>query len=618
MEPMRQRRGFFGWIGWLFRSIWRTVDFVRRVSLNLLFLVVILLLVSAFFVSGHVPLPDGAVLLLKPQGNLVETTPSDDPFDLLRSAEGERDTRLGDLIEATLRAAKDDRIKLIAIETDALGSAPLAKLQELRAALNVARAAGKPIYAWGRHFTQSQYYLASAADQVMMPTDGFVLIRGFALYKTYFKGSLDAMGIKVNVFRAGEYKSFAEPYTRESMSDADREATKTLLEGAWDLYRQDVASARKIAPATLDDTIAHYRQRLEEAGGSPGALAKQAGWIDTFMTADAWKAFLTEKVGKSLLEEGYKRVSVEEYLTHVRGKSVAHADKLGLVVVEGTIVDGVSGMGTAGAQTLVERIERLGQDKDVKALVVRIDSPGGSATASESIRRALIQVKAQGKPIVVSMSAVAASGGYWIATAGDTIYADPATITGSIGVFALYPEIGQPLNKLGMTVDGVATSALAGAFDPRRPLDEDAAQALQMVINHTYQEFIDLVSKARSMAPEDVKKVAEGRVWTGVDAKAHGLVDMLGGLEEAVAEAAKRANLDKFERMEPKSELLPRERLIRWFTESTGVKVRSVRQHAPSTAMLLEQQIKKDVTELWNWNDPLHTYTHCFCAPVQE
>ena len=618
MEPMRQRRGFFGWIGWLFRSIWRTVDFVRRVSLNLLFLVVILLLVSAFFVSGHVPLPDGAVLLLKPQGNLVETTPSDDPFDLLRSAEGERDTRLGDLIEATLRAAKDDRIKLIAIETDALGSAPLAKLQELRAALNVARAAGKPIYAWGRHFTQSQYYLASAADQVMMPTDGFVLIRGFALYKTYFKGSLDAMGIKVNVFRAGEYKSFAEPYTRESMSDADREATKTLLEGAWDLYRQDVASARKIAPATLDDTIAHYRQRLEEAGGSPGALAKQAGWIDTFMTADAWKAFLTEKVGKSLLEEGYKRVSVEEYLTHVRGKSVAHADKLGLVVVEGTIVDGVSGMGTAGAQTLVERIERLGQDKDVKALVVRIDSPGGSATASESIRRALIQVKAQGKPIVVSMSAVAASGGYWIATAGDTIYADPATITGSIGVFALYPEIGQPLNKLGMTVDGVATSALAGAFDPRRPLDEDAAQALQMVINHTYQEFIDLVSKARSMPPEDVKKVAEGRVWTGVDAKAHGLVDMLGGLEEAVAEAAKRANLDKFERMEPKSELLPRERLIRWFTESTGVKVRSVRQHAPSTAMLLEQQIKKDVTELWNWNDPLHTYTHCFCAPVQE
>ena len=615
---MRQRRGFFGWIGWLFRSIWRTVDFVRRVSLNLLFLVVILLLVSAFFVSGHVPLPDGAVLLLKPQGNLVETTPSDDPFDLLRSAEGERDTRLGDLIEATLRAAKDDRIKLIAIETDALGSAPLAKLQELRAALNVARAAGKPIYAWGRHFTQSQYYLASAADQVMMPTDGFVLIRGFALYKTYFKGSLDAMGIKVNVFRAGEYKSFAEPYTRESMSDADREATKTLLEGAWDLYRQDVASARKIAPATLDDTIAHYRQRLEEAGGSPGALAKQAGWIDTFMTADAWKAFLTEKVGKSLLEEGYKRVSVEEYLTHVRGKSVAHADKLGLVVVEGTIVDGVSGMGTAGAQTLVERIERLGQDKDVKALVVRIDSPGGSATASESIRRALIQVKAQGKPIVVSMSAVAASGGYWIATAGDTIYADPATITGSIGVFALYPEIGQPLNKLGMTVDGVATSALAGAFDPRRPLDEDAAQALQMVINHTYQEFIDLVSKARSMPPEDVKKVAEGRVWTGVDAKAHGLVDMLGGLEEAVAEAAKRANLDKFERMEPKSELLPRERLIRWFTESTGVKVRSVRQHAPSTAMLLEQQIKKDVTELWNWNDPLHTYTHCFCAPVQE
>jgi protease IV len=595
-------------------GIWRGIDGLRRVFLNLVFLLVLAILLGAWLASRPPEVPDGAALVLAPGGDLVEENRVTGPLSLLREGPGHPETPMAELLEALAYARADSRIHALVIDTDKLEGGGLAKLQELRRAIADFRAAGKPVYAWGARFDQAQYLLAASAEEVTMAPDGHLLVRGFARYTTYFKGLLDKLGIQVHVFKVGTWKSFTEPYTRDNMSDADRQATTELLQGAWGMYRQAVAESRKLAPEAVDHYVQAFKDLLAAVDGDGARMALDAKLVDALLPKDEWEARLEERLGKADDDKGYKRIEISDYLAAVRDARPRQADKVAVLVAQGAILDGEQPPGAVGGDSLARMIRAAREDDAVKALVLRIDSPGGSAFASEVIRREVERTRKAGKPVVASMSSVAASGGYWIATGADEIWADPGTITGSIGIFAMFPVVAEPLARMGLTVDGVQTSRLAGALDPRRPLDPEAAEALQLAISHGYASFIRRVAEGRKMTPEAVEGVAEGRVWLGQEAQKRGLVDELGGFEQAVAAAAKRAGLERFEVIRAEAELPVRERLMRHMLDGAipGLPVRATTTASPLGKVLAELQTKAG--ELLRWNDPDHVYAHCLCA----
>jgi len=593
-------------------AIWGLIDGLRRLALNLLFLLMVAILL-VFFAAKTPEVPDGAALVLAPGGDLVEQASVTSPLSLLREGVGHPETPMAELLEALAAARVDSRIRALVIDIDKLENAGLAKVEELRRSIAAFRAAGKPVYAWGARFNQAQYLLAAAAEEVTLAPDGHVLVRGLARYTTYFKGLLDKLGIKVHVFKVGTWKSFTEPYTRDTMSDEDRQATTELLQGAWALYRHGVAESRKLEPQAVDRYVQTFKDLLAAADGDGARMALDAKLVDALLGKDEWEARLRERLGAGDDGKGYKRVELTAYLEAVRAARPAQPDKVAVLVAQGAILDGEQPPGAVGSDTLARMIQAARDDEAVKALVLRIDSPGGSAFASEVIRRELELTRKAGKPVVASMSAVAASGGYWIATAADEIWASPGTITGSIGIFAMFPEVGEPLARLGLTVDGVETSRLAGALDPRRPLDPEAAEALQLGIGHGYASFIRRVAEGRKMAPEAVEAVAQGRVWLGSDAKTRGLVDQLGGFEQAVAAAARRAGLERFEVIRAEAELPVRERFLRHLVDAAAPWLpRMAAPRSPFGMLLADLQDRAG--ELLRWNDPNHLYAHCLCA----
>lgn len=604
-------KALFRLIGRLFVFLWRAFDFVRRALFNLVFIVIVLALVVAFW-HPAMPLPERSALHLRPTGMLVEQRSISDPFALLSPESLAAETSLADLLEVLDAARDDPRISAVVLETDDLEGAGLSKLSELRAALERFRAFGKPVLARGERFTQGQYYLASAASELHLAPDGFVLISGLSRYLSYFKGALDALGVKLHVFRVGEYKSFSEPFTRSNMSDEDRESSRDLLGALWNVFRNDISSARKMNLDAFDRYVTDYPGQLAAQGGDAAAVALKAGLVDRLSNRDEWLALLKERVGASQDGTGYQALSMQRYLAQVRAQRVEGAAKIAVIAVQGGIVDGEGGSGSAGGDAIAAMIRDARDNPAIKALVLRIDSPGGSAWASELIRREMEITRKAGKPVIASMSSTAASGGYWIAAGADEIWAHPATVTGSIGVFAMFPEFSQPLDRLGVTVDGVATGPLAGALDPRRPLDAAAAGALQAAIEHSYGRFLKTVGDARKMAVHEVDQVARGRVWTGEAASRLGLVDQLGGFPDAIQAAAKRAGLAQFEVVWPEGELTPGQRLMRSLGDMAQAALPIHRLTAsPFERMLTD--LRAEARDLLAWNDPQHVYAHCLC-----
>ncbi|HRP98017.1 MAG TPA: signal peptide peptidase SppA [Rhodocyclaceae bacterium] len=606
-------KGLFRFIGRLFGFLFVLVDVLRRTFFNLVFLLIVAVVV-ALLLRPALPLPQDSALVVRPAGVLVEQARIEDPFALLRPAGvGVGQTPLRDLLEAINAARDDARISALVIETDDFAQGGLSKLAELRAAIEAFKTSGKPVFARGERFTQPQYYLASAADEVHLSDDGFVLLRGLARYVTYFKNALDALGVKVHVFRVGEYKSFSEPFTRADMSDEDRDSSRDLLAGLWNLFREDVAASRGIALEALDAYVLDFGAALAASDGNGARAALDAGLVDRFSTRDEWTAWLKERVGVSDDGEDFRGISLARYLATIRAERPSAAAQVAVLVAQGSILDGSGTPGAVGGDTLARLIGQVRDDPRVKAVVLRIDSPGGSAWASELIRRELELTRKAGKPVVASMSSTAASGGYWIAAGADEIWAHPATLTGSIGIFAMFPEFAEPLSRMGVTVDGVATGPLAGAFDPRRPLEPLAAEALQLGIEHGYRRFIETVAHARDMSTADVERIAQGRVWTGQAADKLGLVDQLGGLDAAVAAAARRAGLERFEVVWPEAGLSARELLLRRFAELTDFVPSGRPVGADSSLGGLLEGLRRDAEALLEWNDPRHLYTHCLC-----
>lgn len=606
-------RGLFRFLFATLRLFVRTLDFVVR-GLFYAMLIFSVGVLVAFFFRPAPEIPEGAALLLRPTGSLVEQPVFERPLDLLAAGGAPAgQASLGDLLEA-IRVAKDDaRIKALIIETDELMAGGMSKLAELRAAILDFKASGKPVLARGERFTQGQYYLATVADELHLSPDGFVLLHGLSRYGTYFKEALDSLGVKVHVFRVGEYKSFSEPFTRKDMSEEDREASRDLLDGLWTMLRDDIAAARKLAPEAVEAHVQNYRDALAAAGGDSALAARNAGLVDRFSTRDEWRGRLVERVGADGGGDA-RTVEIGEYLAVVRGARRAPAEQVAVLVAQGAIVDGREPAGVVGGDTFAELIRAAREDDQVKAVVVRIDSPGGSAWASEVVRRELELTRQAGKPVIASMSSVAASGGYWIAAGADEIWAAPSTLTGSIGIFAMFPEFSEPLRRLGIGVDGVATAPLAGALDPRRPLSPAAADAMQLGIEHGYRRFLDVVGKARDMSAAEVDAVARGRVWTGKAAHELGLVDQLGGLEAAIAAAAKRAGISDYDVVWPTAGESLQQRLLRrltGFAEEFGIDAGPAAK--PSALVRLLAEVEAPAAALLRWNDPQHLYMHCLC-----
>ncbi len=607
----------------------RGLDGLRRFLVNVLFFGLLAGLVIASL-GGRPKVPDGAALVLNIRGTIVEQLERVDPVErfVARSTGAgavASETLLRDLTDA-LRLAKDDaRIKAVYLDTNDMAGAGFTKLRDLRRALADFKQSGKKVIAYGDDYMQPQYYLAAQADEVYLHPEGMVLIEGFGRQRNYYKEGLDRFGIEMHVFRVGEYKSAVEPYLRDDMSREAREMSLDTYGDLWRGWLADVAEARKITPGDVTALVEGLPDRLRAAKGDMGALAKEARLVDTLAPRDEVRKRLIALVGEDEESHSFKQVGHATYLkakggdrSGARGKARAVA----VVVAKGSILDGTQPAGTIGGDSTARLLRNAREDESVRAVVLRVDSPGGSAFASEIIRRECELVRQAGKPLVVSMGTVAASGGYWIATASDEIWAAPETITGSIGIYGVFPSIHKPLAKyFGIHTDGVGTTRFSDVLRPDRPLDPGVADVIRQSIDDGYQDFITRVGEARKMTPEQVDKIGRGRIWSGEDAKGLGLVDQLGTLQQAIESAAAKAKLEKGYRVwYVEKEKSFREQLLEMF--AAGARAAAGEEaladpgstRSPFSVAASLRRIERDVAELARWNDPRGIYAHCLCG----
>jgi len=544
-----RRHGFWAFLCTLGRGI----NVVRLLIINLVFfavLFVLLLLLTAGVAGSRMQrdLQNDSVLVIKPQGQLVEQYSIDPIQRALAGLSGEtpRQIQLRDLVGAIDAAAEDKRITRILLLPDELQGGGFAALHEVGAALDRFRAAGKPVVVWGVNLDQGQYYLAAHADRLLVDPQGGVMITGLANYRLFYKDLLDKLGVDVHLFRVGEFKSAAEPYILDHASAEAKQADSYWMGGLWDGYLAEVAALRKLEPAVLRDDIDNLPAHIASTGGNLAQLALNQHLVDGLATrAELIAMMRKEGVPADRKGHSFRQVDLAQYAASVPDESSPLAPGVAVVVAEGEISGGKQSPGSIGGESTAALIRSAREDRKTKALVLRINSPGGEVYAAEQIRREIELTREAGIPVVVSMGDVAASGGYWIAMNANRIVAEPNTITGSIGIFGMYYSVPNTLARLGVQSDGVGTGPMAGAFDITRPLDPKVGAVIQAIINKGYHDFVGNVAKARGKTYASIDAIAQGRVWTGRQALERGLVDQLGGLDVAVAEAAGLAKLAK-------------------------------------------------------------------------
>jgi protease-4 len=607
-------------IGRVLSAGWKTLGFCRRLAADVVFIILVILILSLAFSAKIDRLPESAVLVLSPSGAIVEQRSESLLASEMLGEDLTAQTVLQDLIDAVELAREDSRIKALLLDLSKLQSAGISKLQDVGSALKRFRESGKTVIAAADYYTQRNYYLAVHSDRIYLNPMGGVLLTGFGIYQNYYKTALDRLMVQLHVFRVGSYKSALEPFMRSNMSEFDKEANSALLNVLWDSYKADVAGARGIHPAAIDDYVNHFPDKLASAAGDAAKLALMFGLVDELKTREQVREELIQLVGEDPSKRTFRQVRFDEYLKAARPARQTEGSefKVAVIVAQGVILEGQQPAGKIGGESLSSLIRQARQDDSIRAVVLRIDSPGGSAFASETIRRELELVKLAGKPVVVSMSSVAASGGYWIATGADEIWAAPTTITGSIGIFSAFPTFERSLEKVGIFNDGVGTTQLADAFNPSRPMNALMAEALDQIMGQGYRTFLSRVAEGRRMTSEAVERVAEGRVWAGKTASDIGLVDRLGSLGEAVKSAGQKAGLQKYAIDFLQQPLTRRERLLKQLNELfTGLirhVVEAVYPIPSATRKLASSPLWDDLLRL---SDPNGIYAYCLnCQPL--
>lgn len=610
----------FGAVGAIFLAVGRGLDWVRRFLHLILLLLIFGFIIGALRVS--IPtIPTKAALVIAPEGEIVDQLSGDPIARAITQArgQGKNETLVWDLIDAIRGAAQDKRIPVIVIDNENFSGAGQPTLEELARALKEFRATGKKVIAYGTAYEQAQYYLASQADEVYVDPFGMVLIPGYESYHMFYKDALDKLGVDINVFRVGAYKSAVEVYSRTGMSPEAKEETQVFLSSLWSTYQKSTTAARKLKPDAVSSYVTSLADQVSASHVPAAEVALKAGLVTGIKSRQDIDKEVIAMVGQDPDDGGFKNVSVQDYVRVVHAQKKAAGTgtpKIGVVVAAGEILDGDQPPGTIGGSSTARLIREARMDDDVKAVVLRVDSPGGSMMAAEEIHREIVALKAAGKPFVVSMGDLAASGGYYISAPADEIWASPATITGSIGIFAVIPTVSKTLGKIGVSVDGVGTTPLSGQLRLDRPLGDEAKKFLQATIERGYDEFIGRVSSGRKKTPAEVNEIAQGRVWSGSDALRLGLVDHLGSFDDAVKAAAKRAKLTSYDLhfVEPS---------LSWAQELAL----QVRMMAIKTLFTLDDRTKRlmrvadqldpltqEVDRLSRMSVPNRLYAYCFCT----
>ncbi len=612
----------FKFIGLIFKGIWKSITFIRLALANLIFLLMIAVFYFAFTYTGEgrPVIEKESALVMNLSGPIVEqrryVNPMDSVAGSLLGNEMPKENVLFDIVD-TIRYAKDDaKVSGLVLALRDLPETNLTKLRYIAKALNEFKASGKPVYAVGDFYNQSQYYLASYADKVYMAPDGGVLIKGYSAYSMYYKTLLEKLDVSTHVFRVGTYKSAIEPFIRDDMSDAAKESATRWVTQLWSAFVDDVTTNRNINAKVLNPTMEELLTEMKSVDGDLAQLAVKMGLVDELATRQDIRTLFAKEFGSDG-KDSYNAISYYDYLATIRPDYTLANHDIAVVVASGAIMDGQQPRGTVGGDTVASLLRQARNDEKVKAVVLRVDSPGGSAFASEVIRNEVEALKKAGKPVVVSMSSLAASGGYWISMSADKIVAQPTTLTGSIGIFSVITTFEKGFSKLGVNTDGVGTSPFSGD-GITTGLSEGASQAFQLGIEHGYKRFISLVGSNRDMTVEEVDKVAQGRVWTGQDALSFGLVDQMGDFDDAVELAAKLANVTDYGIYWVEEPLSPTELFLQEFMNqvkvSLGVDATSL---LPKSLQPVAQQFEQDASLLQSFNDPKGQYAFCLNCQVQ-
>ncbi len=598
----------------IFLSIWKTINGLRKLVLNIIFFGVLAIFLAVVSSDDSVKIEPNSALVLNLGGSIVDQKRQVDPLQAaLAESKGNKvnaEILLADIIYVINNAASDKRISTLVLDLSRLKHTGISKLESIGIALENFKASGKEIVAIGNYYNQKQYFLASYANTVYLNPKGSVSLDGFSRYRQYYKSALDKLKVKAHVFRVGTFKSAVEPYLRNDMSAAAKQANQELLDDLWQSYAGIVAKNRDIPEDNLVLNAEEYLTQLDKAGGDSAQMAMSMKWVDELATTDQFRLSMIDKVGKDKQGDSFNKVSFYDYLTLVKPfPNPIPQDTVGIIVAKGTILNGNQPAGEIGGESTSELLRKARFDENVKAVVLRVDSPGGSAFASEQIRQEVLALKQAGKPVVVSMGSLAASGGYWISASADYIFATPTTLTGSIGIFGMITTFEDSLATLGIHTDGVSTSDWAG-LSVTRALSPQVEAVIQKHIEHGYQEFIDLVATSRDMTVEQVDKIAQGRVWSGKKALSLGLVDELGELDNAVTKAAALADIEVYDTKVIERELSTEEKFIQEMFAQAA-------QYLPES--MVKQTTLEKVLSRWTqvieefaaFDDPNGVYLYC-------
>lgn len=601
---------------------WRMLTWLRQILANLILLAIIIIIcIAVFSKEKTVAVPQKGALIIAPSGSLVEQITYMDAFSQLLGDENEpaSETSLHDVLLAIHHARADSDITALVIDTGWLKSADPSKLFAIGDAILDFKKSGKPVFAVGDSYTQAQYFLASYADHIYLNPMGSVALTGFGAYPNFYKDALDKLKISVHVFRVGDYKSFVEPFIRNDMSEESRRNTALWLNDIWKQVTVTIEKQRKLDTGSVDNYINTMDIHLATVKGDSAQMALQAGLVDKIATRDQMNHLIMASVGSNEQGDSFPAVDFDAYVKHAHKSLIHFGNKVGVIIASGEIMDGEQPAGSIGGDSLSKQIREAREDDDLKALVLRIDSPGGSAFAAELIRDEVELTQKAGIPVVASFGGVAASGGYWIASTADEIWSTPSTITGSIGVFGMIPTFDQSLQAIGVHSDGIGTTAMADTLHLDRPMNPIFERTVQMEVEHTYARFLQLSAQGRKSTPEKIHEVAQGQVWSGQKAKELGLVDHLGDLDQAIAAAAAKAKLGKnyrWEFIEPK--LSAREQFIRELTSQAKIwfgstKTASINNPLDKFIAMVKQQMR----ELSVFNDPHGVYVRCLECAIQ-
>ncbi|MCZ6503637.1 MAG: signal peptide peptidase SppA [Gammaproteobacteria bacterium] len=606
------------------KGLWNAVTATKNATGNIVFLLLLSLLVYAIFSSDRIGVPDSTALILNPTGIIVDQKRAIDPISEFLSGYEEKEdseTLLRDILEALDTATTDDRVKSLVLDLHHFRGASMSKLEEIGVAIGKFKASGKPVFAFAPNYSQGQYLIAAHADKVYLDQQGFqtfggVFLTGLSLYPTYFKSALEKLKINVHVYKAGLYKGAVEPILRDDMSEAAKEANAGWIGVLWDQYRDTIVMQRGITSESFARYTNQYDELLASIDDDSARLAVQEGFVDDIISVDAWRKEMQSIAGVS--GKTYKQISYKNYLLATRSPiSVINpsSEKIAVITAIGTIFDGEQPAGEIGGDSISKLIRQARDDNQVKALVVRIDSPGGSASASEQIRGELELTQQSGKPVIVSMSGYAASGGYWIASTANKIFAASTTVTGSIGVFILWPTFEQSITELGINSDGIGTTSLSGAFNSLEEINPALQKIWELKVNSIYQKFLGLVAKGREMSVDDVDKIAQGRVWAGQTAVELGLVDSIGDLNDAIQSAALLADIEDYDVVYLEKELSAKERLFKQILNSSLKMVHTATDGVRSQWQLLGK-VPREITDILQMSRSPGIYLQCIYCRV--